>query len=467
MASSQQINFEEDQEAELFSQLIDQMDREQLQKRLEDLSSYKIASLISRESEENQAILFGILDPPVSSEVFDLLSFRIQKNLLHYLPSTEAAYLLNAMSPDDRTAFLQGMPWSVINVFIKYLPLEERIETLTLLGYPEGSVGRLMTTDYIAVSPDWTIQKVLDHLLEYGHDSETISIIYVIDEKGQLIDDIKLRDFLFILREQKVEDLMDSEFVALTVDNNDEEAINLFRLFDREALPVTDQEGVLMGIVTFDDILRLSDKEATEDIQKIGGQEALDEPYMDTPFFQLMKKRVGWLVVLFFGEMLTATALGYFEKEIAAAVVLALFLPLIISSGGNAGGQATTLIVRALALGEIQSRDWWRVFRRELASGLFLGIVLGTVGFIRIAVWSQFTDIYGEHWPLLAATMFISLIGVILWGTVSGSLFPLALRALGLDPATSSAPFVATVVDVTGVVIYFLTAKLLLSGTIL
>jgi magnesium transporter len=467
MTSSDLENSQGKQDSEILSNFIYELDQEQLQKILKTIPAFKIADLISEQEEEGQALIFRTLELPLSFEVFDFLSPRIQENLLNSIPNTQSAYLLNELSPDDRTAFLQGMPGERINELIKYLPQEERAETLTLLGYPEGSVGRLMTPDYIAIHPDWTIQAVLDYLLEYGHDSETISLVYVIDDKGKLLDDIKLRDFLFVPRDQQVNSLMDGQYVALSVDNNDEEAISDFLRFDRVALPVIDQRGILLGIVTIDDILRLSDKEATEDIQKMGGQQALDEPYMETPFLSLMKKRAGWLVILFVGEMLTATALAYFENEIAAAVVLALFLPLIISSGGNAGGQATTLIVRALALGEVKPRDWWRVMRRELAAGLFLGLILGFVGFTRIALWSQVSTIYGEHWVLIGFTIFLSLIGVVVWGTLTGALFPILLRALGVDPATSSAPFVATVVDVTGIVIYFLIASAILAGTVL
>ncbi|MBA3285237.1 MAG: magnesium transporter [Nitrosopumilus sp.] len=451
----------------LVDHLISQGDLGTLNQILKTVPEFKIANILSNQKEDIRILIFGLLDFPLQVEVLAYFSLRIQKQLLSDLSSTKTAALLTALPPDDRTAFLQDMPRSLVNELIKYLPLENRIETLTLLGFPEGSVGRLMTPDYIAIKADWTIEKVLDYLLEYGHDSETISLVYVIDDEGKLIDDVKLRNLLFVPRNEKVESLMDRQFVTLSVNNDDEAAINIFRNYDRVALPVVDEDGILLGIVTIDDILRLSDKEATEDIQKIGGQEALDEPYMDTPFWSLMHKRAGWLMVLFLGEMLTATALGYFEDEIAKAVVLALFLPLIISSGGNAGSQATTLIIRAMALGEVKLKDWWKVIRRELASGLFLGLVLGIIGFARIAIWSQFTSIYGEHWDLIGITIFFSLIGVVTWGTLSGATFPLILRALGVDPATSSAPFVATVVDVTGVVIYFLLALLILSGTVL
>lgn len=442
-------------------------DAASLRKILKEMPAYVIADLIANQKKEVQLFVFTLLELPLAVDVFGFLSPRTQKRVLCSISKTRSAEILNALTPDDRTAFLQEMPKPLINDLIKFLPLEERKQTLTLLGYPEGSVGRLMTPDYISIKSDWTIQKVLDHLLEYGHDSETISHLFVVDAQGKLLDDIRLRDFLFVPRAKKVESIMDRQYVALEVDNDDDTAISTFRRFDRVVLPVIDQKGKLLGIVTVDDILRLSDKEATKEIQKIGGQEALDEPYMETPFLSLMKKRAGWLTILFLGEMLTATALGYFEFEIAKAVVLALFLPLIISSGGNAGGQATTLIIRAMALEEVKLKDFWKVIRREVASGLFLGLVLGSIGFLRVALWSQFTDIYGEHWLLISWTIFFSLIGVVLWGTLAGATLPMVLRAVGVDPATSSAPFVATLVDVTGVVIYFVVALFILSGTLL
>ena len=299
------------------------------------------------------------------------------------------------------------------------------------------------------------IEKVLDHIQEYGHDSETINVIYVVDEENKLLDDIKLKDILFVPRDSKVESLANYQFVTLSVNDSDEAAINAFRHYDRIVLPVIDEKGILLGIVTIDDVLRLANQEATQEMQNFGGMEALSEPYMQAPFLELMKKRAGWLVILFLGEMFTATAMGYFEDEISKAVVLALFLPLIISSGGNAGSQASTLIIRAMALGEVKLSDWWRIVKREVLSGVFLGAILGIIGFFRVALWNLFSNIYGEYWLLIAITIGLSLIGVVLWGTLCGAVLPLILRRAGVDPATSSAPFVATIVDVTGLIIYF------------
>jgi magnesium transporter len=264
-----------------------------------------------------------------------------------------------------------------------------------------------------------------------------------------------------------VADLMDRRFVALTASDNQEAAVAVFRQYDRTALPVTDTTGVLIGIVTIDDVLDVAEATATREIQRIGGSEALDEPYIDIDFWRMIQKRAGWLTALFLGEMLTATAMGFFASEIQKAVTLALFVPLIISSGGNSGSQAATLVIRALALGEVGIRDWWRVMRREILAGLALGVILAGIGFLRITLWSAFSDIYGEHWFLIAITVSISLVGVVLWGTLTGSLLPFLMRRLGFDPATSSAPFVATLVDVTGLVIYFSVALVILGGTLL
>lgn len=447
--------------------LIKRGDPTAISRALNGLSPFDLSELIIDQSEGDQFFLFGLISHPLAVETFDFLPIYVQKRLIDMMPTKEAAALLSELTPDDRTSFLQELPRETINELVKLLPVEERTLTLTLLGYPEGSVGRLMTPDYISVKIDWKIEDVLDHIQDYGHDSETIEVIYVVDDEGRLLDDIKIKDFLFVSRQSRVKQIVDNQFIALSVDDNDETAVNVFRQHDRAALPVINEEGVLLGIVTIDDILRLSNEEATEDMQKIGGMEALDEPYMEVPFLELMKKRAGWLIVLFLGEMLTATTMSYFEGEIAKAVVLALFLPLIISSGGNAGSQASTLVIRALALGEVKLKDWARIVRREILSGLFLGVLLGCIGFFRVTIWSLFSNIYGEHWVLVAFTIGFALVGIVLWGTLAGAILPLILQRVGADPATSSAPFVATLVDVTGLIIYFWIAILILSGTLL
>jgi magnesium transporter len=324
-----------------------------------------------------------------------------------------------------------------------------------------------MTPDYISVRKEWTVAESLDYIRTHGMDSETLNVIYVVDDRGLLIDDIRIRELLLSSPDRRISDLMNENFVALQANDDEESAVNVFSKYNRVALPVIDSSGTLLGIVTIDDVLSVAQKESTDDIQKFGGVEALDEPYISMPLLRMVKKRAGWLVILFLSEMLTATAMGFFQDEIAKAVVLALFVPLIISSGGNSGSQAATLIIRAMALGEVKLKGWWRVMRRELLSGLMLGSILGFIGFMRIALWSAFSPIYGPHWPLVAMTVGTSLVGVVLWGTLSGSMLPFVLKRLGADPATSSAPFVATLVDVTGLVIYFSVAVAFLSGTLL
>jgi len=374
---------------------------------------------------------------------------------LKKLSGARVTQLINELPPDDRTALFSELHGDTVQTLILHLPADDRKEALKLLGYKEDSVGRLMTPDYVAVKKNWDVTRVLNHIRRYGKNSETIDVIYVIDENGALLDDIRIREILLVKPETKVSDLMDGRLIALKVTDPQEEAINVFRMNNRTALPVTDNDDVLLGIVTVDDILWIANEEYTEDIQKIGGTEALDEPYLDINLLKLVKKRVGWLVILFLGEMLTATAMTFFGDEIAKWVVLAYFLPLIISSGGNSGSQASTLIIQAMALGELTVKDWWRVMRREIISGLLLGITLGIIGFLRITIWSAFSNIYGGDWLLVATTVGFALIGVVLWGSLAGSMLPLALKKLGADPATSSAPFVATLVDVTGLIIYF------------
>jgi magnesium transporter len=363
--------------------------------------------------------------------------------------------------------FLEELPAEATRQLLTLLTPDERAVAVTLLGYPEGSIGRLMTPDYIAAQEHWTGQEVLDYVRAHGHDSETLDVIYVVDDRGVLIDDVRIREFLLTSLTTKVSELMDRRFVALKATDDQVTAVAVFRTEDRSALPVTDSAGVLIGIVTIDDMLDVAEAAATKEIQRIGGSEALEEPYIQIAFGRMIQKRAGWLTALFLGEMLTATAMGFFEREIERAVVLALFVPLIISSGGNSGSQASTLVIRAIALGEVQLRDWWRVARREIAAGLALGSILGSIGFMRIALWSTVSSLYGPHWLLVAVTVGVALVGVVLWGTLVGSLLPFALRRLGFDPATSSAPFVATLVDVTGLVIYFSVGLLILRGTLL
>jgi magnesium transporter len=426
-----------------------------------------LAALLAELDLDDQAVVFRLLPRKDAAATFEYLAQEAREALLKTLSKEDVASLLNNMAPDDRTMFLEELPATVTRELLTLLTPPERAIAVTLLGYPEHSIGRLMTPDYVAVRESWTIQQVLDYVRTHGQDSETLNVIYVVDEHGGLIDDIRIREVLLTDPVRLVAEIMDRHFVTLKAADDQQTAVAVFRQHDRSALPVTDSGGVLIGIVTVDDVLDVAETEATRDIQRIGGSEALDQPYMDIAFPRMIQKRAGWLTALFLGEMLTATAMGFFEKEISKAVVLALFVPLIISSGGNSGSQASTLVIRALALGEVTLRDWWRVMKRELAAGLALGAILGTIGFLRITVWSAFSNIYGPQWMLVAITVALALLGIVLWGTLVGSLLPFGLRRLGFDPAASSAPFVATLVDVTGLVIYFSVALVVLRGTLL
>lgn len=440
---------------------------EQLKKILPSIPVQDLAEQVDGLEPDERRVFFDLMPLDMAKQVFEYLPPQMQKVVIQQLDHKEAAQILNEMAPDDRTAFLEDLSGQVVKNLIRLLSEEERKVTLSLLGYPPESVGRLMTPDYVTVKENYTIAESLKRIRDIGANSETLDAVYVTDLDGVLLDDLRIGQLLIADPEKKISDIMDRNFVSLKVEQDQEEAVKMFSKYHRVALPVIDQHKVLLGIVTVDDMLHISKEEDTEDIHKIGAVEALDEPYLQISIFRMISKRAVWLIILFISEMLTATAMGFFEDEIAKAVVLALFVPLIISSGGNSGSQATTLIIRAMALGEVRLKDWWRVMSREIRSGFMLGIILGTIGFLRIFAWTLFTDIYGPHWFLLAVTVGCSLVGVVMWGSLTGSMLPFILRKFGLDPATSSAPFVATLVDVTGLIIYFSVGYFFLRGTIL
>src|SRR5213082_1151179 len=432
-----------------------------------------VAEVILDMPEDEQVIIFRVLPHALAADVFEYLDVDAQQKLLRAMAHEQVVGILNEMAPDDRTALLEELPSAAARQLIRLLTPEERHVATALLGYPEDSVCRLMTPDFIQVKEDWTVQHVLDYVRQFGRDSETLNFVYVVDERGKLIDDVRMREFLLRPLTAKVSDIRDQTFVALNVTDSRQDALNVFRKYDRAALPVVDSNGMLVGIVTADDMLDVAEEEATEDIQKFGGMEALEEPYMRIPLWRMVRKRAGWLVILFLGEMLTATAMANYQEELAKALVLALFLPLIVSSGGNSGSQASTLMIRAMALGEVTLRDWWQVMRREIQAGFLLGLILGAIGVVRVGAWAIVGEQYlhqqpyGAHWPLVALTVGIALVGVVLWGTLSGSMLPFILRRVGADPAASSAPFVATLVDVTGLIIYFSIALVIMRGVLL
>ncbi|MBK5271733.1 MAG: magnesium transporter [Bacteroidia bacterium] len=452
---------------EQFESVIKTEDKLRIRDFLDDQNISDVAALVD-EFEEYESNIIANMSLHRAASVFKILDLSAQKRIIHSLPPNTTASLLNELPADDRTDFLEELPSNAVRELIKLMDPEERKITLSLLGYPENSIGRLMTPDYVYVFPHNSIEEVFATIRKYGKDSETINVIYIINEKGELLDDIRISDFILNSPDKKVSEMMDGRVIALNAFDDQESAGEVFKMNNRVALPVVSNSNKLLGIVTIDDILWVTSEEFSEDMQKIGGTAALDQPYLEMPLFKLFKKRAVWLVILFLGELLTATVMTYFENEIKRAVVLALFIPLIISSGGNSGSQASTLIIQAMAVGEIALKDWWRVMRREIISGLLLGTALGLIGFFRIFAWhSVAPDLYGAHWMAIGITVGITLLGVVLWGTISGSMLPMILKRLGADPAVSSAPFVATLVDVTGLVIYFSVAFMLLKGTLL
>jgi len=447
--------------------LIEARDFATLRDVLVDWEPEDVAELLSELADHDRAFVFRFLPHRLALETFENLEPDRQQELLKAMGREEVAAILNEMAPDDRTALLEELPGPVVKELLMRLTPEERAVAQTLLGYPENTIGRKMTPDYVAVRKEWSMREVLDHIRTRAESAETLTYLYVVDDRGILVDDIRINQVLVAPLEGRVAALMNETFVSLPVTADQETAAAEFKKYNREALPVVDSAGHLVGIVTADDVLDIAEEEATEDIQKFGGMQALEDPYLEVPLGSMIRKRAGWLVVLMIGEMLTASAMGAYEHEIARAVVLALFVPLIISSGGNSGSQAATLVIRALAVGEFSLGGWWKVLRREILTGLALGGILGVIGFARIGAWSLFSDDYGAHWPLVGIAVGLSLAGVVLLGTLAGSMLPFVLKRLGADPAASSAPFVATIVDVMGLLLYFSIAALVLRGTLL
>lgn len=431
-------------------------------------NSNEVALLIMSLPENEALKSFISLPEKTRPTIFAYLQLDWQKIILKGVSKEKVSLLLNDLPSDDRFEFFSQLKGIEQSKYLDYLSDNNKQEIHKFLGYPKNSIARLVNTDFSTISRTMTIENAIEHLRNYHHDSEAANVIYVTTDEGQLLDDIPIRRFVLNESWKTVESIMDGYCISLNVRDNKETAIDKFKEYDRVVLPVINDENILIGVLTIDDVIDIAEQQSTKEIQKFGGLESLDYPYVKTDFFSLIKKRAGWLIVLFLGEMLTATAMGYFDAEISKAVVLALFVPLIISSGGNSGSQAATLIIRAMAVKELAIKDWWFVMRREILSGLTLGFILGSIGFIRITIWQNLHWYeYGDHWILLAFTIFFSLIGIVMWGTLSGSMVPIILKRLGFDPATSSAPFVATLVDVTGLVIYFSIAAIILNGTLL
>ena len=437
---------------------------------LSEFPAADAAEILSDLEPADTAVLLRILPKEFAAEVFEYLPIACQEQMLQKLGDADVAKILNELSADDRTSLLEELPAKVTQKLLGLLSPEERKIAAQLLGYPENSVGRRMTPDYVAIEAAWTVASVLDHLRSVGRHRErlTLNQLYVVDAAGRLVDWVRLQSVVIADPTQPVAELFEGTLLSLTATDDQETAVGEFKKYDVTVLPVVDSGGVLLGVVTVDDVFDVAERESTEDIQKLGGMEALDAPYLQIGLISMVKKRAGWLALLFMGEMLTASAMGHFEGEIEKAAVLAMFVPLIISSGGNSGSQATSLLIRSMAVGDVFLRDWWRVLRRELAAGAILGLVLAVLGFGRILVWQWlgFYD-YGQQHTLVAMTVAFSLVGVVLFGSICGAMLPFLLRAVRMDPAVASAPLVATLVDVTGLVIYFTIAYQILHGTLL
>jgi magnesium transporter len=516
-------------------EIIHAKDFDGLRDALSELDSSDIAELLIDLPAEDEGVIFRVLPRQRAADVFSHLPLERQQELVQSLSNAQVQLILNEMTPDDRTRLLEEVPAEVTRKLLETLSPEELRIARELLGYPVGTAGRYMTPEYVALPPDVTCTEALHRIRTGRRDVETLNVIYLIDERGRLLEDVRLGTIVVSDPDTMIGDIEERPRVSVLATADADEVLDAFEKYDRAALPVVDKEGHMLGIITADDMLEFAERRATREMHKLGGSEALDAPYFETGFWPMVRKRGGWLAALFLGEMLTATAMGYFEGEIEKAAVVALFVPLIISSGGNSGSQGTSLIIRSLALQEVRLRDWWRVFGREIRTGLALGVFLGIIGFCRISVWQGMSHLpqvghffatqagqlpdgapegstllnqevvlrsqvtlpagtviakrtsippdanvpaelqgihpertaYGKYWFLIGATVLFSLIGVVMWGTLAGSMLPFLLRRAGFDPATSSAPFVATLVDVTGLIIYFTVASIILHGTLL
>ncbi len=456
-----------------YEELIRKRDWESLRIALEDVEPADIAEILEDLPAEDSGLIFRILPRDVAGVAFEYLPLDQQTEIVQRLGSEQLAAVLNEMAPDDRTRLFEELPAEVTKRALEQLSADELKVARQLLGYPEDTAGRYMTPEYLALKPSMTVREGLDSVRTNAKGRETLNVLYVLDEKSILLADLRLSDLVLAAPDTRVGDIEARQLISIPATAPKEEIVTTFEKYDRVALPVVDSRGAMVGIITADDVLDVAEEEATEDIQKLGGVEALDAPYMEIGTFEMLRKRGGWLAILLVGGMLTATAMGSFSDDLARAEVLALFLPLIIASGGNSGSQATSLIIRALSLREIELSDWWRVAAKELRSGVLLGVGLATIGFVRVVLWQWLFNIgvlsrgYGDHYLLVAATVSASLIGVVMVGAMIGSMLPFVLQRLGLDPAAASAPFVATLVDVTGIVIYFTVANVILKTTLL
>ena len=434
-----------------------------------DLYPPDIAEILNELEIEEAKYVYTQLDDTLAADVLIELNEDVREEFLATLTSKEIAeQFIDNMDSDDAANVISELPDKVQDEVLSHMEdSDQASDIVDLLNYNENTAGGLMATELVRVHVNSYALECVREIREQADAVEDIHAIYVVSDDEKLVGLLQLKKLIISSTRSRVSDIYDSKVIAVKTNTSAEEVANVMDKYNLVVLPVVDGLGRLVGRITIDDVVDARREEETEDVQKMGAMEALEEPYMSTPFSQMIRKRVGWLIVLFLGETLTATEMGFFQDQIAKAVILALFIPLIISSGGNSGSQASTLIIRALALGEITVRDWWTIVKKEFLTGLLIGLILGVIGFIRVAAWSYFIASYGPYWYLMALTVGFALVGVVLWGTLMGSLLPLFLKRLGLDPAVSSAPFVATLVDVTGLIIYFSFSIMMLKGYLL
>ncbi|MFH1745609.1 MAG: magnesium transporter [Planctomycetota bacterium] len=438
---------------------------------LVSLFDVEIADVLMELEPRYLAPAFRLLPRDRATEVFTFLPNEQQENLLGKLGSQQMAQLFTDMPPDDRVELFEELPGRLVTKLLSLMGPEQRQETQVILGYPEDSIGRHMTPNYVRVRPDWTVQEVLDHIRRRESDAETLDTLYVADHDGKLVADVRLHDILLAQPDVNITTLMSTLVPSLNARDDQEIAVLEFERHDRPVLPVVDSQGELVGVVTFDDVADVAEEEVTEDIHKMAAVEALEEPYLNISIPTLVRKRGIWLGILFLGQMLTINAMESFENALDKLPLLVLFVPLLISSGGNTGSQAASLVIRAMAIGEIRLGDWWRILLREFACGCLLGLFLGSLGALRILIGHVIgqqtgSSDYGAEWLLLSLAIGTALVGIVIWGTFVGGMLPLLFRRLGVDPATSSAPFVTTIVDISGIVIYFLTVVTILRGSL-
>jgi len=449
-------------------ELIRKKDWIAIKESLDDVPPVDVAELLEDLEPEVAVVVFRLLKKSKAADVFTYLSSGKGVELLEVFSRQQLSDVMNNLEPDERVALMEELPGHLTQRVLSSMDSENIAQVRRLLGYPPESVGRLMTTNYVKVRKDWSIDESFNHIRKFGRIAETVNVIYVVNEQEKLIDDLRLNQLIVAAPDLLIEDIMDNSFEALSAFDDQEEAVRMLSKYDRVALPVVDSDGVLVGIVTVDDVLDVAEEETTEDMQLMAGMSALDNYYSQTDIAEMVRKRVGWLILLFLGQMFTVTAMAGFEDTLAAAAVLALFIPMIISSGGNSGAQAATLIIRAISTDDLKLTDWFSVLKRELLSGLLLGSILGIMGTVVISTWMVLRgEVFSYAIFMQALTVGSSLICVVMFGNFSGSMLPFIMSKLGFDPAVTSAPFVATLVDVTGIIIYFSIAVFLLTGVVL